>query len=117
LHSWNLAKITLIRRFNSSLLSYEAKLWIVSEHTKLPKKRLMTNEGNLGMMMMYWTISWTIWLLKSSLKNIPIIIKSSLWSTASSWVKELIWEKSHLAQSVSQVLSHGQNAQWSIQEM
>jgi hypothetical protein len=29
-------KITLTRKFNSSLLSYEAKLWIVFEHTKRP---------------------------------------------------------------------------------
>jgi hypothetical protein len=55
--SWNLMKMTLTRRFNSSLQSYEAKLWTVFEHTKLPKKKLMTNERNLGMKTMYWNIS------------------------------------------------------------
>jgi uncharacterized pyridoxamine 5'-phosphate oxidase family protein len=41
------------RRFNSLLWSYKAKLWIVFEHTKLHKKRLIRNVRIPGMKTMY----------------------------------------------------------------
>jgi hypothetical protein len=47
----------LIRRFKSSHLSYEEKLWKVLEHIKLNKKLLMTNKRNHSMMKMFWNTS------------------------------------------------------------